>query len=317
MKKSLLVIALATVSLLTQAQQDPQFTMWQFDRLSVNPAIAGIERMHYVSAFHRDQWDGFDRDPKTYLFNYHGMYGAKQNIGLGATFVTEVLGQQQNNILRFAGAYHHALGNNNYISGGMSLGFIGSKLGANWIYIDDNDAAIPRNETAASVFDLNLGGVVYQPNKYYIGLSATHLTGGDLDELNMSVARHVYLMGGYEYALGSGDLVLRPNALLKSDLNATQFDINADVLWNKMLWGGLAFRPGDAIAPYAGFMYQFAANQTKTSVFNHGIRLGYSYDVTTSEIRNYSSGSHEIFVTYFFGITEIPVRAKHHNPRFL
>jgi hypothetical protein len=73
MKKILLSLSLVLSAFLAVAQQDPQFTMWQFDRLSVNPAFSGIDRMHCITALHRDQWDGLDKDPKTYLFNYSGM----------------------------------------------------------------------------------------------------------------------------------------------------------------------------------------------------------------------------------------------------
>jgi hypothetical protein len=33
-------------------------------------------------------------------------------------------------------------------------------------------------------------------------------------------------------------------------------------------------------------------------------RIGYSYDVTTSELKNYSSGSHEIMLNYCFLIVK-------------
>lgn len=316
MKKILLSVALGVLTLFTLAQQDPQYTMWQFDRLSVNPAFSGFDRRHSVTALHRDQWDGLDRDPKTYLFNYSGMYGGKQNIGVGLTFYTEVLGQQQNNIFRISPSYHLALSGNNYFSGGLSIGMVGSKLGANWVYIDAGDPTIPTNEKSQNVADVGLGISFYQPNKYYVGISSTHLNAADLSDLGIKVARHYYVMGGYEAPVGS-NLVLRPNVLLKTDAASAQFDINADALWNNMLWGGLAFRPGDAIAPYAGFMTSFIPIEKGTSVTNHGLKLGYSYDVTTSAIKDYSAGSHEVFLTYWWSRSEIPIRARHSNPRFL
>jgi len=124
------------------------------------------------------------------------------------------------------------------------------------------------------------------------------------------------VMGGYQLPLGS-DLALRPNVLIKSDFAATQFDLNADVLWNNMLWGGLSFRPKDAISPYVGFQTMFEPIKGQTSLINHGLKLGYSYDVTTSDLKDYSAGSHEIFLTYCLGFSEIPIRARHSNPRFL
>lgn len=321
MKKLLLVCATAALTTLSYAQQDIQLTQWQFDRLSFNPAVAGIDRMHSATLFHRDQWDGFDRDPKTYLFNYHGMFGPKQNIGAGATFYTEVLGQQTNTAVRLNGAYHLPINGGHFFSGGLSVGIYSSKLGNDWRAIDMEDVVVRGligNNQSQTALDAGLGLMLYQPNKYYIGLSATHLNAAKLDKLYSQLSRHIYVMGGYELPLGGSDFVLRPNALVKTDLASTQFDINADVLWNQMLWAGLAFRPGDAISPYVGFQKAFASKPiSATKTANSSLRIGYAYDVTTSEIRNYSSGSHEIFMTYCIGFGDIPIRAKHSNPRFL
>jgi len=48
------------------------------------------------------------------------------------------------------------------------------------------------------------------------------------------------------------------------------------------------------------------------------LRLTYAYDLTTSALRNASSGSHEIMLNYCFTI-EIPPREKgyYRNPLFL
>lgn len=321
MKKLILAIATSTLSVFSFAQQDIQLTQWQFDRLSFNPAVAGIDRMHSATLFHRDQWDGFDRDPKTYLFNYHGMFGAKQQWGGGATFYTEVLGQQTNTAIRANGAYHLGISGGNFVSFGLSVGAYSSKLGHDWRPIVEDDDVVTRlrgNNQSQTVLDLGLGVMLYQPNKYYIGISATHLNAPSLDKLYSQMSRHLYVMGGYEYPIGDGNLVLRPNALVKTDLASTQFDINADVLWDQMLWGGLSFRPGDAISPYVGFQKAFASRPiSATKTANSSIKIGYAYDITTSEIKNYSAGSHEIFLTYCIGFGEIPIRAKHSNPRFL
>ena len=316
MKKFLLSFSFATTILIVLAQQDPQFTQWQFERQSFNPAVVGTEKMHCVSVFHRDQWDGLDHDPKTYLVNYQGAFGPKQLDGGGITFFTEVLGQQQNTILRGAYARHFALNNGSFFSAGNSLGMIQIKLGANWVFIDAGDPTIPTSSTSEGVVDINLGITLYKPKKYYFGLSSTHLNAADMKNLNIKVARHYYAMGGLELPMGA-DLTLRPNLLVKSDFAATQIDVNADVLWNQMLWGGISYRPGDAVSPYVGFMTMFDPIKSATMLTNHGLKLGYSYDVTTSDIKDYSAGSHEIFLTYCMSFSEIPIRARHSNPRFL
>ncbi|MCC6600565.1 MAG: type IX secretion system membrane protein PorP/SprF [Crocinitomicaceae bacterium] len=317
MKKSLLFVALAVVAQLANAQQDPQFTNWMFDRVSFNPAASGMVKRHCISLFHRDQWDGFDRDPKTYMFNYNGYLPGSLPIGLGATFYTEVLGQEKNNIFRVSPSYHYSLPGGNMISGGLSLGYASKTFGKDWVYIDPDDSAIPLKGASQGKFDLGLGLMFYKDTKYYAGVSATHLTAAELDKLNVQMARHYYFMGGYNYDINA-DFKLRSNLLLKSDFSAKPaFDVNINALWREMVWGGLSYRPGDAIAPMLGFQKCLAPAQKGRTSFAQCFMLGYSYDITTSQIKDYSAGSHEIFVTYCFNISQMPIKSRHGNPRFL
>jgi type IX secretion system PorP/SprF family membrane protein len=120
-------------------------------------------------------------------------------------------------------------------------------------------------------------------------------------------------MGGYTYGIND-NIKLRPNLLVKSDAQETTIDLNVNALINNMFWVGLSYRTEDAIAPMAGFQYAFN-NEDET--MPQTIRIGYSYDLTTSEIKTYSSGSHELMLTYCFNIIEKLVKKSHGNPRFL
>ncbi|MDZ4824003.1 MAG: PorP/SprF family type IX secretion system membrane protein [Flavobacteriales bacterium] len=316
MRKFTLTAVVAALSLISTAQQDPQFTNWFYDKLSFNPAAAGMRGdcgEHCFSMFFRDQWDGFDRDPKTMLFNYNGQF--PKAWGLGFTYMGDRLGQERNSIFRISGAYHHQMGSN-FLAGGLAIGQYAKKLGDDWVFIDEGDALIPQESKADGTIDLSFGATFYQPGKYYFGLSSTHLAAGELKDLNIKTARHYYVMAGGTFAAGS-TLDIRPNILAKSDFNANAFDINVNVLWNKMLYGGVSFRPGDAIAPMVGIEYDLGCNRKPTSQFCQCIRGGYSYDVTLSDIADYSAGSHEFFVTYCFTFKAIELRPIHGNPRRL
>lgn len=323
MKKSLLIAIISSLSLSLFSQQDPQMTFWMFDRQSFNPGAVGMDDCHCGSLFYRNQWTGFERAPKTMLFNYSGLFNLtdKFQAGAGLTFFNDRLGQETNNVFRVHFAPKFDL-NGHTLSLGLSLGFLNKSLGNEWIAIDDfrQDDAIPDSEIAQTSFDLGFGAVISKPNKYYVGVSATHLTAPSMDNLNFKSSPHAYIMGGVNFPLGSGPLVMRTNALIKTDLGAPPaYDLNANVLWNDLVFGGLTFRPGDAIAPMAGLEYKFApksSNNGRTTT-NSNIRLGYTYDITTSELRNYSSGSHEFFVTYCLKMETTPIRIRHNNPRFL
>lgn len=314
-----ILLIFQSICAFTYAQQDAQFTMWQFFKQSLNPAYNGMDRSHSLTAVHRDQWDGLDRDPKTYNINYNGIFGAKSNIGGGLNVMTEVLGQQQNSSLSLSPSYHFGLSNGSFFSVGVSLGFYSTKIGGNWIYIDEGDEIVNslRNKgVTSSAFDAGMGLALYKPGKFHVGLSAVHLNAPELSEVNIQMSRHYYLTGGVELPLGS-DLVIRPNVIAKSDGKTSQFDINTDIIWSNMIWGGLAYRYTDAVCPYVGFQTNFSPIVGKLNVVNSGLRIGYSYDVTTSDLSQYSSGSHEVFLNYFMSFSAIPIKAKHSNPRFL
>jgi type IX secretion system PorP/SprF family membrane protein len=326
MKKSLLLSALIFVSFALKAQQDPQLTHWMFDRISFNPAAAGMDRMHNISIFYRNQWTGFGGTPKTFLGNYNGYYnlGALGECGIGGSFYNDRLGQETNNVFRGSFAKMFNV-NGNTLAVGAALGMFSKALGNKWICSDPDDptcrqdGAVPTNSQSQAVGDASIGLTYYSVNNYYLGVSMTHLPGSKLKKLNMQMARHAYLMGGKNFNLGSGPFVLRTNALVKTDLKSKPaIDVNANVLWNNMVWAGLSFRPGDAIAPMVGFMYRPAITNIKAgTTLDQYFMLGYSYDVTTSQIRTYSSGSHEIFLTYCWLVTKVPMKAKYGNPFFL
>jgi type IX secretion system PorP/SprF family membrane protein len=320
MKKLYFLLLTFSLAGAVNAQQDPQFSLWMFDKISFNPAAAGIDNMHQVQAFHRDQWDGFDRDPKTYLFNYNGyVKAAGRTVGLGLSAMTEVLGQETNRFIRLSGAYHLPIGNN-ILSAGVQVGILQKSFGGNWIAVDPNDPIVGdlnAGNTSDAGLDANVGLMFYQKNKYYAGVSMTHLPASSLTYLNFTSARHLYAMGGYNYDLNNG-LVIRSNALVKTDLKADPaIDVNANVLWNNLLWGGVAYRLGDAIVPMAGMQMTLNTVQQGRYTYTHGFKMGYAYDVTLSAIRDYSAGSHEFFVTYEFNLGKAPIRRISGDPRLL
>jgi type IX secretion system PorP/SprF family membrane protein len=117
------------------------------------------------------------------------------------------------------------------------------------------------------------------------------------------MARHYYVMAGYAYDAGTL-LQIKPSILAKTDAASTQLDINLLADYNNQFWGGVSYRLQDAIVALVGVKFG-------------SFRVGYSYDVTTSKIRGYSSGSHEIMLGYCFKPMDKKPTQKHHSVRFL
>ena len=52
-----------------QAQQDPMYSQYMFNMLSVNPAYTGSRDMLTMTALYRKQWAGISGAPNTFSFS--------------------------------------------------------------------------------------------------------------------------------------------------------------------------------------------------------------------------------------------------------
>jgi hypothetical protein len=65
-------------------------------------------------------------------------------------------------------------------------------------------------------------------------------------------------------------------------------DFNLNAKYGDHLWGGMTYRLDDALVLIAGYN------------INENLKFGYAYDITTSDLKSESSGSHEILLRYSF-----------------
>ena len=300
------------------AQQDPQFTQWYMDHVMSNIAAAGQSNLTNINGFYRNQWNGLDRSPVTSLLNVDGKVGFIPG-AFGVQFYQDELGHESNMMMKLGYAYSLSpFSNGTTISLGMSVSYFSKSFGTEWIAIDEVslDNAIPQDDQASSAIDVDFGVYISKPKSFYAGISITHIAESELSEMSITPRRHLYAMGGYNYPIDGEALVLRTNILAKSDLNASAIDMNVNVLYDEMIWAGVSWRPGDAIAPIIGFQY-LMIDKDATNYKEQLFRIGYSFDATTSELQSFSSGSHEIFLSYSFKFESTPILNRYANPRVL
>ena len=68
-----------------------------------------------------------------------------------------------------------------------------------------------------------------------------------------------------------------------------EFDFNVNVLFARTFWLGASFRTNDAVVGLLEIQ------------LSKKLRIGYAYDFTMTDVKNYSSGSHEVMLEYDFG----------------
>ena len=312
MKKIITSASLFVFSVVAFAQQDAQFTQNFMNRLAVNPGYAGINGSICAFTLYRTQWVGFDGQPQTGLLSLDAPIGAKKNMGLGLTIQTDKLGYMNNFYGKLAYSYHLPLGPGK-LGLGLEAGAINNSINGAWLAPDGTDGAtdsnIPTSGTnkAGTTYDVGFGAYYDIPDKLYVGIASSHLPANP-NGAYYDLARHYYITAGYDYAIGTS-LVLKPSVFVKTDAASTAVDINLVAMYNSLVWAGVSYRLKDAIAPMIGVQYKVGPGT---------LRFGYSYDVTTSAIKTYSSGSHEIMLGYCFNVTPKPkVITKFYNVRFL
>ncbi len=301
---SLAMLFLGTVA---NAQQDPQFSMNMYNRLYVNPASAGSNNGICANALHRQQWVGFDGRPITTVVNVDATVKAIHG-GVGISILSDKLGAQYSGGVKVSYAYRLGLG-----PGTLGIGIEGGILfntldGSQLDPVQESDPNIVNAKSNGVAPDLGFG-VYYHTDKLYAGISANHLIGPTIKYeegstvSEVTVARHYYAMAGYTWDM-SPTFALNPAVFLKTDAASVQFDINLRLHWKNKVWAGASYRIDDAVSVMAGINIK-------------EFRVGYSYDITTSGLNNYSSGSHEIMLGYCYKLKSPVSNERYRNVRFL
>jgi type IX secretion system PorP/SprF family membrane protein len=319
MRKKLLFFACSCIGLVSFAQQDAQFSMNMFNRLSINPAYAGTNaafgknKVLCGTLLYRQQWSGFSGAPKIGLLSVD--YGTVLHGGIGLTVDQDQLGFDKTLRAKLAYSYQAHIGAKGVLGIGLDVGMMQKSFEGTFKAPDgttsDNpgtDPTIPWAGSSGKTYDLGFG-LYYTTKKLYIGLSSLHLPEQTVKEQGGSgrndfeVKRHYYVMAGYTFNL-SNQLDLTPSLLTKSDATSTQLDINLMAKYNKIIFVGVSYRLTDAAVGIVGIEY-------------HNFKVGYSYDYTLSAVKKYSSGSHEIMLGYCYKFPIHEYKQSHVNVRFL
>ena len=306
------------------AQQDPQFSQYMYNKLFMNPAYAGMKHAICFTGIARQQWAGFEGAPRTGVLS-GDFYAERLHGGIGLNLMYDELGFERTSAYRINYSFHleEILGGTFGIGleGGMVVKSLGPSGSQEWISTTSwqADQSIPPRFTS---YNLDLGaGLWFERDDMWVGISTTHLAPAKYDDglvsvgmnqhaLIFDVAHHYFITGGYSYEMRQWKL--QPSFLVKSDATITSFDLNFTALFNDKVWFGASYRHQDAICPMIGFNWVTGNSKSPVNRDSYDgrlgggggrpspqmLRIGFAYDCTLSELRNYNSGSFELFVNY-------------------
>ncbi|MBB6609734.1 type IX secretion system membrane protein PorP/SprF [Pontibacter sp. Tf4] len=305
MKTKLLFLLALLCTLSVQraaAQQAPQYTQYIFNELVINPAYSGSKDILNVNATYRSQWTGLEGAPSTQTLSVDG--AAKNNrLGWGFHLMNDAAGAQSQ-----TGAYGNIavrifLSRKSQLSLGLAGGVSQYTLDGSKLNPGDDvpDAAIPESPESQILPDAKFG-MFFNTERYYAGLSVANLVPfKDSKTIIATPRRHYFFSTGYMFDLGPY-LRMKPSFLLKEDFKGpANLDFNAFFVIYNRLWLGGSYRT--AVPMFTKVKMDEIKKRNAWALLAQvyatpKFRIGYSYDMSLTKMRDYAS--HEVSLGYSF-----------------
>ena len=295
----IVIVSLVLMVNNVNAQQEPMFTQYMSNSLtmnpaniSINPAFTGTTENLFINTLTRLQWVGMEGAPKTFSLTAHSPI-PYENMGVGLTLITDKVGPVSNTFFTLNYAYRIKVFNDINLSMGLKLGLNSYKANLSDLEtIDEGDDQFVNNESKTSP-NLGFGFFMYTP-KYFVGFSAPKLVQTKIDDEYATdenkLKNHYFLMGGYNWQINK-DWMLKPSLLTRIVIGAPlSNDITVQGVFQNWLGGGVMYRIGDALGFFIfGKVYD-------------EINVGYGYEYSLNGLAGVNGGTHEILITYNLNI---------------
>ena len=279
---------------MSKAQQLPQITQYMINNYAVNPAVAGMYDYYQVKTTIRNQWTGITDAPRTTILS---IYGRKSdNVGLGGLVFNDQTGPTSKIGGSASYTYSFAMTRTIKMSFALSGGFTQFKLTKAGMNIEDGlDPVMQGGDVVRTIPDATFGFNVFG-NKWYFGAAIPQLLTMNLNLMDDdfsriydtysegSLARHFYVLGAYKHDFNPF-WSIEPSLLLKTVSSAPlQADFGLKANYNDKFWLGMGYRNNGEMAALLGYSIQ------------DRYTIGYSYDILSSNMSDYSGGSHEFMI---------------------
>jgi len=285
------------------AQQSPQFTHYMYNMNVINPAYAGSKEFLSIGVLGRSQWEGVDGAPQTFTMGIHAPI--MKNVGMGFSVISDKVGPVEETNVYADFSYTLQISDYSKLAFGLKGGATFQNIGLlSLTQVNPNDPLF--SENVNKVYP-NFGvGAFYHTDKMYMGLSmpnilkSRHFEKGGGKISSASEEMNVFFTGGYVFGL-SDYVKFKPSFMTKLARNAPMsIDVSANFLFNEKVELGVSYRLNDSVGGLINIK------------ISNNMRIGYSYDYTTSDMSDFGTGSHEVFLLYDF----VFLKDSFKSPRF-
>ena len=331
MKKIVSVGLLCFSSIAAMAQAKPFYTQYILNNYILNPAVTGIENYTDVKASYRNQWVGIEGNPTTSYVTLHAPINKKDlrtnitsveipgenprgkgywdeytvsapHTGVGLTAVNDRAGYINRWSVYGTFAYHRPLTANTALSVGFLGGFTSVNLDRSkivWGSLDPNDPAIgyANGELKKLKPEVGAGLWLYSKN-YFAGVSVLNIIPGknkfvQSDKYGTFYTPNFFATAGYRFFL-SDQISCLPSVMAQYyQPEFLNVHTNVKLQYLDKFWIGGSYRFADLVGGYSGMVGLNVSNK-----FN----ISYAYEnATTSRLRTYTRGTHEVLVGFLLG----------------
>lgn len=275
-----------------KAQQEPMYSQYMFNMLNVNPAYAGNRAVDNISILYRKQWVNIDGAPNTGTISWDRRQEGT-NVGYGLQIYNDRLGVESTSGIQGYYSYRITF-SESFLSFGLSAGALNFRAA----YLTGTHPTTDGGVDHAFDEDVNkwlptVGfGLLYASDKWYVGLSVPALLRTKVNLYDQGIVsganNHYFLTGGYIFT-PSEVLKIKPSIMVKAVTGAPiEYDFNLNGWINDVVGLGVSYRTNDALVG----MFELQISPR--------LRLGYAYDYLISNIKTYSTGTHELMLRYEF-----------------
>ena len=286
MEKKLLFVTAILTSFFYYGQQNSLNSQYLFNDFAINPAVAGTKNYTPLSLSYRRQWVGIDEAPISQNLMFHSYVGEKS--GAGIHLFNDAAGPSKRTGLNSTFSYQLKTGKKSLISFGLSGSITQFSIDRDRLITNiPGDIAVLNNSNQI-VTDFNFG-ILHKGDRHFIGLSGFNLMENKVDffatttPIENSLERIIYASAGYNFRIGA-EIDLQPSAVFRYMVNTPfQIDGNLKLTIKDSFWVAGSYRMDEAISIMGG-------------VEIGSLIIGYAHDISTSAIKDYNDGTHEVFI---------------------
>ena len=280
-----------TITNKAEAQQDPNFTLYNFNMNIINPAFAGIKDSPELNLVYRNQYLGIDDSPRTISMAYSRPMG--KNLGLGISVINDRIFILTETDIAIDVSYKLQVGEKTNLYFGIKAGGGFTNIDLTRAFSGGNDPLFQENQ---DFFNPHIGaGINIQNEKFFISISTPNFLRGDRYIKQGNIPRaavdqaHFYMGGGYHFIINE-NLVLTPRVMMRSVEGApTSYDVGASLDIQKKFIAGVNYRVDELTSFYG--LFQVVDK----------LKLGAAYDITSSDVNLVNDdGSLELILKYQF-----------------